>query len=264
MISEAMQFIRDLVSETIAPDAISPKGNHSRARTIVWKDGSRTDVMAQRAPRTQNVKTLESFVTAVEMTELSRSVVVYCQLGEIAARPAELNNDTADEPDDRIVFKFDVHPLLGLLKKTPGPVELSHSALMEHLKFYLGDVTFSPDTLLDTLRVVNFSALSESESESAKDLVKLGKRVTSLVAGLDKVPDMFSVQFQPTPAFPLAEQSIAFGLIAKPDFALFRLTPKAGSAAKAIAAAENGLCQLLKTALGGEESTAIVLAGWRD
>lgn len=263
MIREAMEWIQERVECAHEPETVETHGPHSRRRTIVWKDGTREVFDRLRPPKTQNVKTIVAFALACKLA--GGKPVVYVTLGRIMARPNEVS--TEDVPDDRIDFKFDIHPIIPILRNiNEGGCVINHADLRLMLSSRFGDVAYEPSNLLDLIRTVQFSALSESESEQSRDLDKLGKRMTAKVTGIEALPEKFRVKFEPTLHFPeISRQFVDFALTPIPAEQKFRLIPVAGTLNKAITQAEDDLVDEVQAeCLAAGVEPAAVLAGWRE
>ena len=268
-LKEAFEWVQERVERAKDAESYDTHGSHSRRHTMIWPNGEREEFEKLRGPKTQNVKTIVAFATALKLAQdhadEGRGGVVYVTLGRITARPHEMIYE--DVPDDRILFPFDVHPLVALAGAiNRGGANLSHADLRQMLSAQFGEVQFEPLNLLDLIKTVQFSALSENESEQSRDLDKLGKRLTAKVTGIEALPEKFTAEFHPSTLFPgLTTQKIEFALTPVPADQKFRLVPVAGSLSKAIAAAEDDLVQDVMTEIraAGVEPAA-VLAGHRD
>ncbi len=268
---DAFEWLQERVEKAKEADIVLTHGTHSRKHTVVWPSGEHTEIDRLRGPKYQNVRTISAFATALKLANDFSLVgdenksVVYVMLGRITARPNEMVDE--DVPDDRILFPFEVHPLVALAGAIPanGAV-LSHADLRQTLSAKFGDVQFEPLGLLDLIKTVQFSALSESESEQSRDLDKLGKRLTAKVTGIEALPEKFTAEFHPTTLFPgLTTRKIEFALTPILSEQKFRLVPVAGSLSKAITEAEDELVQHVRTEISAAGvKPAAVLAGYRD
>lgn len=266
---EAFEWVQDRCNEARSAQMVLTHGQHSKKHTVIWPSGEYTTIDRVRAPKVQHVKTINSFAEACRLASVLPGMsmpVIYVTLGKISARPSEMSE--LDNPDDRINFDFEVHPLVNLAKgisPTHGCV-MTHAELRLMLTARFGEVTFSPSNLLDLIRTVQFSALSETESDQARDLEKLGKRLTARVTGIEALPEKFSASFHATSLFPaIGNQEIAFDLTPIPSEQKFRLTPVAGSVVHAVALIEDDLVdQVQNEVIAAGVQPAAVLAGYRD
>lgn len=267
MIADALQWLRDRVEKEREVEIIKPRGAHSRRNTLIWPNGDSEEIMQTPPPLKRNVKTLESFVASAKLDDAgpNAGAVVYCQLGVIVGRPHEGIARCDDVPDDETVFMFDEHPLLKLCYQNPVGWTKDHKQTVRLLTVDFGVVQYEPSNLVDLLRVVNFSALSENESEQSREMEKVGKRLTAKVSGIDALPEMFSVTVVPSLHFPgLTPRTVEMQLQPLPSESAFRITPVAVSASKATADAEQEIVEKVAKALkAAGVSVEAVLAGSR-
>lgn len=271
-LKEAFEWVQERVEKAQKAQCYQTHGERSFRQTIVWPDGSREQFWKLREPKTQNVRTMASFIAALKLAsdfatvEESGGTVVYVSLGKITARVTEMLENTSDPRDDKVVFVFDVHPLVTLAAKIGGGVLMGHADLRQMLASGFGEVAFTPHNLLDIVKTVQFSALSESESEQSRDLDKLGKRITSKVIGTEALPDRIVATFNPSVFFlNLTPRSIEFTLTPIPSEQKFRLGPVAGSLNRAISEADEELVKHVISEISGAGlKPAAVLAGFRE
>lgn len=267
MLKDFVETLVGLGRKTGTAQILNPHGEHSRKIETLYPDGSRQETTCLRAPRTQQVTTLDSFVTALKMLrqgDAAEDCVVSCRLGQIVARPHELSDD--DRPQDSVVWKFPKHPFVDWLAQVGTSVKKSAGDLRTLLRVGLGEVLLGPAELIQKLTLVNFDENSELTDEDTDNMRRIGKTITAKVRGLDAVPDKFRVTFPPSPFFPdLSLATVEIGLRAVPEDSLFLLTPKAGDLALVIAAAEDEIVEVVSNRLDrAGVAVAAVLAGWRD
>lgn len=256
MLAEFLDRLSELITGGITPAELAPEGRESRRR-LIWNPVNKTthEFLTKPLKRGAKVHTLASLIQAVQKLGKPEATIIWVRAGEVVAA---LNDKTDDRDGARITFTFPLHPAFAAIREAEINSKRDHATFLRWLRTDIGDAVIGPDDLLSKLRVVKFDTLTSSSSESAKDLAKMGREVSSMVCGIESLPDKFLLTFHPFPTLVRETEDagldpVDVNLTCQPkvEEAVFLVKPVAGEIVMATAEAQENLRAIIQERLPG-------------